>query len=229
MPNNPSFSLDDTPYTAYSGADMHAMIHNREVGNLQAVTIQISREVAALYACGDPNAKTFVKGKRAIAGTLVFSQFDRHALLHSSFAEAFNGQFKDTVKNLSGAGLSPDDLWRNQINVHGFSGVSVGDTEIPGGSGATLAVTNEMAAVYRRIGEQRLRYTDQIPPFDVTICLVNDSGDASFCAIEGVVLINESSAFTIDNLNSDQAFTYIARAVIPLVNLTDRTLWKPMG
>jgi len=88
----------EVPYKAFSGANITATIGNKKLGSLQALTCSITREVAALYGFGDANPKAFVKGKRGIAGSLVFTQFDRHALLQEVFKEAFDNPFSTPQK-----------------------------------------------------------------------------------------------------------------------------------
>ena len=87
MPTVTSGNNYNRIYQAYAGCDMQVHINHIPVGTLQALTISITRETVPLYVMGDPNPKTYVKGKRGIAGTLVFSTFDRHALLNDVFRD----------------------------------------------------------------------------------------------------------------------------------------------
>jgi hypothetical protein len=226
MPNMPA-----TQYKAFSGANIFATIGNRRVGSLQALTVSITREVAALYSFSDANPKAFVKGKRGIAGTLVFTQFDRHALL------------RDVFENMYGKDISSTSAWNSTLLSGQFAG---GDTLInpftaqvrnwgaPGGLqvGKGLPGTDvpeniqrEIKEIYDLVGAQKTTYSDQLPEFDITVTMVNEAGDAAFCVIGGVVLVNEGWGYTLDDLTSEVAFTYVARSITPLASLTNQSLF----
>jgi hypothetical protein len=228
MPNN--VLEPEIPYKAFSGANITATIGNKKVGSLQALTCSITREVAALYGFGDANPKAFVKGKRGIAGSLVFTQFDRHAILQEVFKEAFdeplgkqNALFTSQFANLQ----------TDQGLLSGISGPTrnfahnVGSAlalAFPGGVGNNL--DQELQTIYNLVRDQKLRYADQIPEFDITLTFVNESGDAAFCKIGGVILVNEGWGYTLDDLTSEAAYTYVARAVTPLTSLTNDKLFE---
>jgi hypothetical protein len=217
--------ISTNSFKAFSGANIHATIGNRLVGTLQAVTVSITREVAALYSFADANPKAFVKGKRGIAGTLVFTQFDRHALLEGIFFDIFNKplnsnpslfttQFLDVNSQnglFSGEAVKTQNFDAGQVNA------SLATLGIDQGS----SLQNQITEVYKLVGEQRFRYSDQIPEFDLTLNLVNESGDAAFCVIGGVVLVNEGWGYTLDDMTSEVAFTYVARYVTPLTPVTN--------
>src|SRR3990167_11316485 len=68
-------------YNSFSGADIKAVFNERVVADLQAVSFSITREKAPIFTMGNANARAFSRGKRGIAGTLIFIVFDRHGLL----------------------------------------------------------------------------------------------------------------------------------------------------
>jgi len=67
-------------YTSFTGADLKAVFHNMVIAELVGISYTITREVAPIYTTGSPDPRSFSKGKRGIAGTLVFQKFDRQAL-----------------------------------------------------------------------------------------------------------------------------------------------------
>lgn len=67
-------------YTSFSGSDIVATFDGKVVGELQAISFSVTREKAPIYTMGDPNPRSFSRGKRGIAGSLVFSVFDRDSL-----------------------------------------------------------------------------------------------------------------------------------------------------
>lgn len=67
-------------YTTFSGADIVAQFDGVTIGTLAGITWSVSREKGAIYTLGDANPRAFTRGKRGIAGTLVFQTFDRDVL-----------------------------------------------------------------------------------------------------------------------------------------------------
>ncbi len=64
-------------YTSFSGADIVATFAGKVIGELQAITYSVTREKAPIYTMGSPDPRSFSRGKRGIAGSLVFQVFDR--------------------------------------------------------------------------------------------------------------------------------------------------------
>jgi hypothetical protein len=77
---------DGNNMVVFSGGDMQAYINNIKVGNLESVTWSISVEVVGNYVMGRRDAVIYTTGKRVVVGSLVLSQYDRHALLEQVFS-----------------------------------------------------------------------------------------------------------------------------------------------
>lgn len=103
-------------FNTFSGTDMRVFFGPNEVGTLMAITIAISRDKSAIYTCLSTNPKGFSRGKRAITGSMVFGQFDRHAILHGPYHEML--QQKDVIgKNDDlDANILDSTLYRNVTN-----------------------------------------------------------------------------------------------------------------
>ena len=71
-------------FNSYSGADIVASINlngkNRVFGEIQTLTYSIHREKGQVRALGHTNVKGFTYGPRTIAGSLIFTVFDRHVM-----------------------------------------------------------------------------------------------------------------------------------------------------
>ena len=74
-------------YQSFSGYDMVCTIempmpkggtYTQVIGELQTITYSIHQEKTPVRCLGDMNAKGYVFGPRTIAGTLIFTVFDRH-------------------------------------------------------------------------------------------------------------------------------------------------------
>jgi hypothetical protein len=66
--------------TTFSGSDIKTVFGNVEIGNLQGISWSVNREVRPIFVCGDPNALSYSKNKRGVAGSIVMTCFDRAAL-----------------------------------------------------------------------------------------------------------------------------------------------------
>ena len=64
-------------YTTFSGCDIVATV----VAEIQGITVSINREKAPVYTFGSAEPRSISRGKRGIAGTIVFTLFDRDALV----------------------------------------------------------------------------------------------------------------------------------------------------
>lgn len=195
---------------AFSGADMFAFIGNKYVGNLVGLTISVTREVLPLYTFGDPSPRTFVKGKRGIAGTMAFTQFNKHAVL-----EAVLGMDKlMKIGDLWGGGAGKVDT---TITAKRYMS-SIGP-ELASGTGNQESAEGMAVLAAKAVAARQIHYVDQLPPFDLTLTMVNEYGAFAWLALIGVQFVNEGIGYTLDNLASEVAVTYVARGVKAL---TDR-------
>lgn len=67
--------------TSFSGADLVVSFANQVIGELQGISWAIQREKAPVYTLGSADARSFSRGKRAIAGKLQFAVMDNDALV----------------------------------------------------------------------------------------------------------------------------------------------------
>jgi|GEM_PF-4035147 len=150
-------------YTSYAGVDIVATLvipgqtEPLEIGELQTISYSIHRENVPVRVLGRVGPRGFVKGPRTIAGSLIFTQFDKY----------FFYKLSSYQKHLE-SGLYP--------------------------------------------------LSDMLPPFDVTISFANESGSFSKLKIYGITIVDEGSTMSVDDLITEQTFTYMARGIQPLVN-----------
>ena len=90
------------------------------------------------------------------------------------------------------------DAEMTKIATNGTSGVTSVDSD---------KVTQNIASAARPV------YADEIPPFDITISFANEYGQKAKLVIYGVEILNEGSGFSIDNVTSEKACTFVARRV----------------
>lgn len=171
-------------FTSYSGADIVATFNGVVVGELQAITYSVTREKAPIYVMGDPNPKSFSRGKRGIAGSLVFTVFDRDSL-HS---------LKQT----------------DSVYAHGLNSTALPEGEVKAvhEQAAAVDAANPQAAWKNK---RKPIFSDEIPPFDISINFLNEYGQAAKMTIYGVEILNEGMGMSIDDITTEKACTFIAR------------------
>lgn len=69
--------------TSFSGADLVVCFANQVVGELQSISWAIQREKAPVFTLGSPDARSFSRGKRGIAGGMSFAVFDQDSLVEA--------------------------------------------------------------------------------------------------------------------------------------------------
>jgi hypothetical protein len=182
-------------YTTFSGADIVATFGGVEIGALSGITFSVTREKAPIYTMGSPNPRSFSRGKRGIAGSLIFTVFDRPAL------------YTMLDKHYNNTQSSMHYYTRAHNTLPGDGAASAG-RGIPG-IGSELGWTKD---VVKKVPY----YADQIPPFDITITFVNEYGNAAARSIYGVELLNEGSGASMDDIVIEETMTYVARELGPM-------------
>ncbi len=196
-------------YTSFSGCDIVCTFGNVVIGELQAISYSISREKAPVYTMGSAEPRSFSRGKRGIAGTLVFTSFDRDALLKGLKEYAAN---QASFQRIGG-----------ELNMHPIS-INEWDkkmTSMAGISGDALASQNPEDVTNSVVKIADPHYSDEIPPFDITISFANEYGQKAVMVIYGVELLNEGSGFSIDSIITEKACTFVCRRIDPMVPVED--------
>lgn len=57
---------------------------------------------------------------------------------------------------------------------------------------------------------------DMLPPFDVVLTFANESGVFSKMKIYGITIVDEGGAMSVDDLVTEQTYSYMARGIQPL-------------
>lgn len=180
-------------YNSFSGVDMLVTFGGTLVGELQGVSYTVQREKAPVYTMGSADPRSFSRGKRGIAGSLVFVVFDRSALLEA---------FKD----------APFLIGKTERHGGEIIDVSVPQIEITGVGATSIGATGPKTVTLDKI-LARPNYHDQILPFEVVVTAANEYGHFASMKIHGVEILNCGSDMSIDDISTDEACTFIARAI----------------
>ncbi len=212
MPGQGPGSEYAASYTSFSGCDIKAVFGNKTVGEIQAISVQVTREKAGIYTMGSPNPRSFSRGKRGIAGSLIFIQFDRDAVLHALSDLKFQGD-KDEIRVGDTSSSSDNSLeWSLRATTSGVSAA----TPLGAGIDESPSVRQQESDLTTVDSDQEVLsayYADQIPPFDITLAAANEYGDLAVMGIFGVEFLNEGWGISIDDLVSEKQYTYLSRNI----------------
>ena len=195
-------------YTTFSGCDIKAVFASKVIGEIQAISVQVTREKAGIYTMGSPNPRSFSRGKRGIAGSLIFIQFDRDAVIESLSDLKFQGDI-DELRPIHAGGDSLSWELRSE------SGATAA-TPLGAGIDSAASVTQQESDLDTVDSDQLVMnpfYADQIPPFNITLSAANEYGDIATMAIFGVEFLNEGLGISIDDLVSEKQYTYVCRDI----------------
>jgi len=176
-------------YNAHAGTDIIATLNGVVLGNLNGLSFSTTREKAPIYTLGNVDAVAFGRGKRGHARSMIFTNFDRHALY-------------DVQQELEGT---------DQELKYYRKG-----SDIPAGGRSRLLGQQSFEGDLSAFGTSykvRSNYSDQIPPFTITLTGQNEYGTISVMALLGVEFINEGSGISIDDIVTETQMTFVARAI----------------
>src|SRR5271157_5677586 len=103
-------------YNSFSGSDIRAQIGPFPFAEIQAISYSVTREKAPIYTMGSPDPRSFSRNKRGIAGSLVWINFDRHALLNLVYS--LGGQFVANVDDLRPQFMTNDNAFLSQTAIY---------------------------------------------------------------------------------------------------------------
>ena len=202
----PSMSAESymKTYSTFGGCDIVATFNGKVIGELQAITYSLTREKVPVYTMGSAEPRSFSRGKRGIAGNLVFVSFNRDALL-SELGDKSISKYKAN----DAAWLASDKESAQFISIEQWDAFMSGLVN-PSGSSTAGEIGDTAKLV---TDEAKPKYADEVLPFDITISLANEYGNKAVTVIYGVEILNEGIGFSIDAPTSERAYTFVARSV----------------
>ena len=218
MANNMSTQEYAKSYSSFGGCDIVAAFNGKMIGELQGISYSITREKAPIYTMGSAEPRSFSRGKRGIAGTLVFTVFNRDALLQElTSLEDERTQINKFVAN--------DRVRLSEKNMNEFISIEDWDKFMSEAAGGSISAGNDGSTggkISKLITKALPKYADEILPFDITITFANEYGQTAKAVIYGVELLNEGTGYSIDSVSSERAYTFVARSVDSMQVLTDK-------
>jgi hypothetical protein len=149
---------------------------------------------------GNADPRSFSRGKRGIAGTLVFAQFDHDALLVGLQDHLRNNKVFHRIGGDINTKAMTIEEWDAQMSnlANKNSGSNTTTQDAVQRTQAVAIKTDPVIA-------------DEIPPFDITISMANEYGKAAVMILYGVEILNQGGQYSMDNIMTQQACTFVAR------------------
>lgn len=113
-------------YTSFSGTDAKVSLAFKfgqpvAIGEAQTVTYSIYRPMVPVYNLGSPKPAGFVRGPRTIAGSIIFTVFDRNVLIAAMHKAYSQYDVKCLNKSMLTDELPPFDIQITFLNEYGQS------------------------------------------------------------------------------------------------------------
>ena len=163
---------------------------------------------------GSPDPRSYSRNKRGIAGSFVWINFDRHALL-DNFRKAgvyFLADIDD---------IRPD--YESGVLETGSLGTILTASQLsqvrPG-----LTIEFQESPIDSVWGDQEAAlpwYPDQIPPFDIVLAANNEYGASSQMRIIGAEILNDGLGVSIDDTVIEGQSTFVCRSLLPWTPVTN--------
>jgi sporulation protein YlmC with PRC-barrel domain len=213
----------DGTYTSFSGADALVSFNGRQIGEVQALTINVQREKGPIYVLGSANPISFSRGKRGIAGNLVFISFDRNALIEEM--ENAARQFGTIPQYTAAGNVGPTASYSipSPVTTAGvYNGLPLNSQFNDLSNVVQFSTLNQLQANAKGEAFTQLHgsqagefwdYDDQIPPFDITVTFANEYGNAANLIIQKAEILNFGMGISIDDINLENAMTFVARGM----------------
>jgi len=203
----------------FSGGDINIFFNERRVGRVESISCSIATDGAQLWEMGQQDSLGLVKGKRQIAGSMMFAMGDKDAVLESYLRLSERGTI--TQKDLWDPSSAASSFAAKKIVTQAFVDSSTVSSRtvtstinyVPSSiseSAFNDQSMNNVAQAARIVGSRKIEYLDQLPPIDVTIVAVKD-GAVSAMVLFGVEFLQEAMSMTLADMSSSQATNFVCR------------------
>jgi hypothetical protein len=198
--------------STFSGADVAIIFGDEYIGECMSFTIGVNREAGPLYVMGRKSPIAVPKGKRGVGGSFILAQLGYDALL-----QYVANVFKD--EKYRKVWIRKDEnvpqIAEGTQNFKDFT-----TSALTSQAGVATAIGASTVAANDLWVQTEPFYVDQLPPFNVTVVGVNEQGDKMGFRVYGMTILNEGLALSIDELNVEKRYTFIATAVSKMMRLS---------
>lgn len=199
-------------YNSMSGADIKAVFADKVFAELQAISYAVTREKAPIYTMGSADPRSYSRNKRGIAGSFVWINFDRHALLEHFRDTWFVSDIDDIRPSWAGDSDNFDAI-TSTLSTFGLNNPP-GSLEFGAESELNGSVTADQVLA-------NPWYADQVPPFDIVLVSNNEYGASAKMRIIGVEILNDGLGVSVDDAVIESQSTFVARSLLPFQAVTN--------
>lgn len=167
------------------------------------------------------------RSKRGIAGSIIMTMFDRHALadiMHASTFAAKKGSYETTDANP----YKTLDESKPFADLYGETLQTTSATNQFDGTGQEIIldqqynVGSNVSTQSRNLGSyvsesSTPMYADQLLPFDVSMVGANEYGQNAAMRMYGLEILNEGYGASVDDVSNEMQMTYLAKFISPWV------------
>lgn len=184
------------------------------------------RQEGTCYTLGSPDPRSFSRGKRGIAGSLIFAVFNRDALLQALVEDKENWQTfaPPTMFTAAGNLINRVDDRTNALEMSEWNKkaneASEENKKNPPTEGSDLKTYKaiNVPSGFGLIKPGNILYIDTVPPFDIMMTFANEYGQAAFQKIYDAEILNEGSGVNVDTIVMERQMTFIARRISPIIS-----------
>lgn len=208
--NNQVISEYAQSYNSMAGSDIKAVFGTIPFGELQAISYAVTREKAPIYTMGSADCRSYSRNKRGIAGSFVWINFDRHALLEN-FRKAGIYFLSDI-----------DDIRPEYVNAQSGSLENILTSSALSTARPGSTVEFAESPIDSVWGDQEPAhpwYADQIPPFDIVLAANNEYGASAQMRLIGVEVLNDGLGVSIDDTVIESQSTFVCRTLLPFTSV----------
>ena len=206
--------------TSFSGADLVVSFGPRVIGELQQISWAVQREKAPIYTLGNADPRSFSRGKRGIAGSLVFAVFDRDALIEEMTSVWDDIAPKAMFTAAGNLANRNTDAFENALTLTSWDKTTTAKSANTSNtaSGSTSGTTINTPPGFEVIKADNILYADMLPPLDITMTFANEYGQAAFQKVYDMDFLNEGSGVSVDSIVMERQMTWVARRLSPIIS-----------
>ena len=167
---------------------------------------------------GSPDVRALPRNKRGIAGSLIWINFDRHALLNVVRRAA--GKFTANIDDIRPQFRTAESSFIAETAIFD-AGMKRTAAGLPVSATIDESTMPRVMAISGALGGFKESavpwYSDRILPFDITLAGANENGAAASMKIFGVEILNEGNGVSIDDAVREMQATFVARRIVTSV------------
>jgi hypothetical protein len=215
MANNLTNSEKTGLVASFSGADVVVIFGDEYIGECMSFSIGVNREAGPIYTMGRKSHIAVAKGKRGVGGSFILAQLGYDALLtwvanviqDPKYRQIFIRKDENVAQIAEGTRKFNDPT--TQAGVQNLANATAGAGTAPINPIPQTNIWEQVAPFY----------VDQLPPINITVIGRNEQGDMMGFRVYGMSILNEGMSISIDELNMEKRYTFIAKDVSKMMRL----------